>query len=229
MRHRRVREVMTSDAVSVAEDAAFKDIVRVMTERRISGLPVVDAEGVVVGVVSQIDLLHMAAQSRSRGGWRLSPSRRRVGAADPVAADLMTKPALTVEARAPLAEAIHLVVRHEIERLPVVDEAGRLVGIVSAGDLLRVYMRPDADLAAEIVHEVFEHALGVVVNPTTVRIDVTGGVVRLRGELERRSMIADAVRLVGEVDGVVGVIDELTYTVDDTHGGVPAGGHWPFV
>src|SRR5579862_7844566 len=97
MRHRRVREVMTIDVASVAEDAAFKDIVRIMTSRRISGLPVVDSGRAVVGVVSQADLLSTAAQPRTRARRRLWSSRRRTGAADPVAADLMTKPAVTVD------------------------------------------------------------------------------------------------------------------------------------
>ena len=128
---------------------------------------------------------------------------------------------MTVSADASVAEAARLPTHHGIKRLLVVDEAGRLVGIVSAGDLLRVFLRPDRELAEEIGREVFERGLGVVVNPATVHVEVREGVATLRGEPEYRSTAQAAVGLTRNVDGIVDVVDELTFAADDTHHQLP--------
>jgi len=213
---------MTTEVVVVHAQTPFKEVVRALDHDRISGVPVVDGDGVLVGVVSEADLLRNGLARDGRGGvarlarrWLgLGRSGKPAGVA---ARDLLTSPAVTVTADASVAEAARLLDRHGIKRLPVVDGAGRLVGIVSAGDLLRVFLRPDRELAHEISREVFERGLGVVVNPATVQVDVREGVATLRGELEYRSTAQAAVALARSVDGIVDVEDELAFAVDDTH------------
>jgi CBS domain-containing protein len=149
--------------------------------------------------------------------WRIEHRRRRTArakAAGDTAAELMTAPAVTVGPEASVAEAAKLLERHGIKRLPVVDEAGRLVGIASRADLLKVFLRSDEDIRREIREDVLLHTMWV--DPSTFTVDVRDGVVTLAGPLEFRSLIPIAVRLVHGVDGVVDVVDRLWFEVDDT-------------
>ena len=104
--------------------------------------------------------------------------------------------------------------RHQSRFLLVTDESGKLLGLVSARDLLRVFLRPDEDIKAEIVDDVLSRYLGT--NPVLVRVDVTDGVVSLAGELERKSMLAVLLPAVRAVDGVIDVEGQLGYAIDDT-------------
>jgi CBS-domain-containing membrane protein len=126
----------------------------------------------------------------------------------------MTAPAVTVSPDASVAEAARLLHRHGIKRMPVVDPPGPLLGIVSRPDLLKVFLRSDPDIAQEVRQEVFLRAMWV--NPDTVVAEVRDGVVTLTGQLERRSLIPIAVSLVHGLDGVVDVVDRLTFEVDDS-------------
>jgi CBS-domain-containing membrane protein len=132
----------------------------------------------------------------------------------------MTAPAVTIGPDASVAEAARLLHRHGIKRLPVVDPAGPLLGIVSRADLLKVFLRSDADTAREIRQQVLMRAMWM--NPGTVAIDVRDGVVTLTGQLERRSLIPIIVSLVRGLDGVVDVVDRLTFELDDTPIMVPS-------
>jgi CBS-domain-containing membrane protein len=191
--------------------------VRLLSERRVSALPVLDAARRVVGVVSEADLLRKEEFPEQPGGGRPFESRQRraarAKAAGDTAAELMTAPAVTVGADATVAEAAKVLSRHGVKRLPVVDEAGRLLGIASRVDLLKVFLRSDEDIRREVRDEVFQRVLWV--DPDGVAVEVRDGVVTLEGVLERRSLIPIAVRLVHGVDGVVDVVDRLTYEADD--------------
>jgi CBS domain-containing protein len=215
---RRVREVMTTEVATVGEGAPFKQIVRVLAKHRVSALPVLDADGRVVGVVSEADLLHKeefpaAPPARGRRAPRRPPAARAKAAAA-TAGELMTAPAVTVGAEATVAEAARLLERHGIKRLPVVDDAGRLVGIASRADLLRVFLRADEDIRREVLEDVLLHTMWV--DPDEFTVEVRDGVVTLAGPLDFRSLIPIAVRLVHGVDGVVDVVDRLWSEVDDT-------------
>jgi CBS domain-containing protein len=214
---RRVQEVMTTNVATVGEDAPFKQIVRALAERRISALPVLDAAGRVVGVVSEADLLHKEEfPERPDDRWRIEHRRRRIARAKAVgdtAAELMTAPAVTVEPEATVAEAATLLERHGIKRLPVVDDAGRLVGIASRADLLKVFLRSDQNIRREVLEDVLLHTMWV--DPDAFTVEVHDGVVTLAGPLEFASLIPIAVRLVHGVDGVVDVVDRLRFEVDD--------------
>ena len=186
---RRVRDVMTPEVVTVDEHASFKDIATLIAERRVSAVPVLDREGRVLGIVSEADLVLKEEFPEGPAGGRLFQGRRqredRAKAAGDTAAELMTAPAVTVGPDATVSEAARLLHRHGIKRLPVVDPAGPLLGIVSRADLLKVFLRPDADIAREIRQEVLLRSMWM--DPDTVVVDVRDGVVTLTGRLERRA------------------------------------------
>jgi CBS-domain-containing membrane protein len=221
---RRVRDVMTPVVVTVGERTSFKEIAATMAEHRVSALPVLDEAGRVAGIVSEADLLLKEEFPEGSAGGRLFQSRRlrveRVKAAGDTAAELMTAPAVTIGPDATVTEAARLLHRHGIKRMPVVDPAGPLLGIVSRADLLKVFLRTDAEIAQEIRQEVLVRAMWV--NPDTVTVEVRDGIVTLSGQLERRSLIPIAVSLVHGIDGVVDVVDRLTFELDDSPIMVPS-------
>jgi CBS domain-containing protein len=126
----------------------------------------------------------------------------------------MTSPAITVAMTATLTEAARLMERHDVKRLPVVDEHGNLAGIVSRRDLLRRYLRSDADIRADVINGVLSGVLWL--DPIEVEVAVVGGHVTLTGKVDRRSTANIAARLVRSLDGVVGLTDELEWGFDDT-------------
>jgi CBS domain-containing protein len=170
-------------------------------------------------MVSTADLLLKESRLDSGRLARLSPfgGRRRAKAAATLARDLMTTPAVTVGVDADVVDAAKLLEQHKITKLPVIDADGRLVGILGRGDLLRVFLRQDTAIAAEIEHEVFEHELGTPTTPAAISVRVRDGVVTLRGQLDFGSQIPSAIALTRRVDGVIAVISELTCQVDDRH------------
>ena len=221
---RRVRDVMTPEVVTVGEQASFKEIAATMAERRVSALPVLDDEGRVAGIVSEADLLLKEEFPEGSTSRRLFQGRRRrlerAKAAGATAAELMTAPAVTVGPDASVAEAARLLHRHQIKRMPVVDPAGPLLGIVSRADLLKVFLRGDDEIAREVRQDVLLRAMWV--DPDSVTVHVRDGVVTLTGQLERRSLIPIVVSLVHALDGVVDVVDRLSFEVDDSPIMVPS-------
>jgi CBS domain-containing protein len=131
----------------------------------------------------------------------------------------MTADPVTVRSDATVAEAARLMEQHHLSCVLVVDEAGKLAGTVGPRDLLRVFLRPDSEIRAEVIGEVLVRYLGT--NPALIEVDVTDGVVTLAGEVERKSMLAAVIPAIRAVDGVVDAEGHLTYTIDDTHLPVP--------
>jgi CBS domain-containing protein len=214
---RKVRSVMTSDVVTVAEQAPFVELVRLLAVHKVSALPVVDGDGRVIGIVSEADLLRKEEyQDDQDGPHLLERHRRRIArakAAGHTAVDVMSAPVVTVSPEASVPVAARLLARHGIKRLPVVDDAGRLVGIVSRADLLRLFLRDDEAIRREIAEQVLFQALWI--DPLTVRVTVNDGIVTLAGQLERKSLIPMVVHLTRMVPGVVDVVSQLTFELDD--------------
>jgi CBS domain-containing protein len=214
----RVRDIMTTGVVSVEEHASYRDVLDLLAEHRISGVPVVDYFGHVTGVVSESDLMHRVDGDEPASGRRLFRGRRsrqisaKITAS--MAGELMNAPAVTVLADTPLGEAARLLESEGIKRLPVTDELGRLVGIVTRGDVLRVFLRGDDQIRADVVDDVLDRVL--TVEPGTVRVTVDRGVVDLAGRMDRRTDTQLAVQLVRTVPGVVDVVNRLTFEFDDT-------------
>ena len=221
---RRVRDVMTQEVVTVNEHASFKEVATLIAKHRVSALPVLDREGRVLGIVSEADLVLKEEYPQGPPEGRLFQSRRqrqaRAKAAGDTAAELMTSPAVTVGPDASVAEAARLLHRHGIRRMPVVDPAGPLLGIVSRADLLKVFLRSDADIAQEIREQVLRRAMWM--DPDTIVVDVSDGVVTLMGQVERRTLIPITVGLVHGIDGVVDVVDRLSFELDDAPIMVPS-------
>jgi CBS domain-containing protein len=226
---RRVSSVMTRDVVIVTEEASFVDIVRLIARHKVSALPVVDAAGLVVGIVSEADLLRKEEyQEEQQEGQHWFESRRhraaRAKATGRTAAELMTSPAVTIDPEATVPLAAKLMARHGVKRLPVVDEQGKLVGIVSRADLLRMFLRDDEEIGDEVAEEVLLH--GLWIDPRTVMVTVRDGIVTLEGQLERKSLVGMAVHLTRMVPGVVEVISRLTFELDDDRLEMPRGRFW---
>jgi CBS domain-containing protein len=215
---------MTREVVTVDEDTPFKEIVGLMADCGVSALPVVDADGRVVGIVSEADLVRREEFPEGPPEGQLFEGRRRrearAKAAGATAVELMTSPAVTVGPDASIAEAARLLHRHHIKRLPVLDPAGPLLGIVSRADLLKVFLRADADLATDVRQRVLRRTMAI--DPDTVAVEVRDGVVTVGGRLERSSLIPILVSLVRGLDGVVDVVDRLSFETDDTPFMVPS-------
>jgi CBS domain-containing protein len=213
----RVRDVMTTRVVAVRKGATFKDIVALLTKYRVSAFPVLDDQGVVVGVVSEADLLSkealvaaMGRQAVRLGHIAGSPHRGAlVKAAAVTAADLMTKPPVVVTPDEPVTSAARLMYHARVKRLPVVGEAGQLVGIVSRADVLSVYSHPDEEIRQEITKNVIMNEF--LADPDRFAVTVSGGVVTLEGHPETTARGRDLVAETWHVEGVVSVRDRLTY------------------
>lgn len=218
-----VADVMTYGAVSVAEDTPFKEIVETLEAHGINAVPVIDRSNRVIGLVTSADLVpkieFAGAHDRSHlfEGRKHREARRKSDAT--AAAELMTTPATTVLPQTSLVDATKIM-NGGLKRLPVVDELGRLVGMVTRKDMLKVYQRSDADVGADIATAVLTNLVGV--EPWQVRTAVHDGTVTLTGQVDRRSLVADVVREVERVDGVVAVTSELGYLVDDVDAGAEA-------
>ncbi|MFE1383395.1 CBS domain-containing protein [Streptomyces sp. NPDC058740] len=205
-----VADVMTNKVVAVLPGAEFKEIVTAMERWKVTAVPVVEGEGRVLGVVSEADLLLKEEFHDHRLG--LIEQMRRLDATAKAgshrAEDLMTSPAVTVVPEASLPRAARLMATHHVKRLPVVDASGVIQGIVSRADLLKVFLRSDDDLAAEVRRDVVEQLFPLSRHRIDVHVD--DGVVTLSGEVRDSTRIALAERLSQAVEGVVDVRCELT-------------------
>ena len=202
---RTVGSVMTQTVITVTPETSFKDAVRLLRRRRVSGLPVVDAKGNLVGIVSEADAY--LVESRPH---RLD--RARSAALD--VASAMTRDVTTVRPDFPVALAAREMHTRGFKRLPVVDEKGKLVGIVSRGDLLKVFLRTDRDLRSDIRRLV--DSAQIRLGGPGIKLTVSGGIVDLAGNLESKTRLEALVRAISEIDGVVGVRSKAAFDVDDS-------------
>jgi CBS domain-containing protein len=212
-----VADVMRDHVVAVREKARGGEILGAMRRFHITSVPVIDAEGRVIGLISVNDLL-VADDDFQRGNGALGRFRRRAGGPERsgrVATDLMSVPPITVTATTPARDAARAMYRHRVHQLPVVDpRTGRLTGIVTRSDLLAVYERPDEDIRREILYDIVRDTLAM--DPERFSVSVVGGTVTICGELERRSAALRLAHAIQHVGGVIAVIDHLTHRADDT-------------
>jgi len=205
-----VSDVMTRPVAAIGCGAGFKEVVRTMREWHVSALPVLGGDGRVIGIVSEADLLPKE-EFRDSDPDRYTQRHRladlaKAGAVS--AGDLMTAPALTTRPDATLAQAARTMARARIKRLPVVDGSGMLRGIVSRGDLLKVFLRDDEEIAEEIRREIVAYLLP---GPeSAIRVEVLDGVAKVGGRIRDTSLVPAAARLIRAVEGVVDVEFELT-------------------
>ena len=212
---RRVSDVMTTTVVTVDRITPYQDIDRLLTRHRISGMPVLKMGREVVGVVSETDLLAAEDETRRQARMASSMGRRWHLRKQPhvrlTAGALMTSPAITIGPDATIPGAARLMNTHHISRLPVIDEDGKLIGIVGRRDLLSVFLRPDADVAHDARQVLDELSLA---DPKEVIAEVRHGVVTLTGVMRPESgheqdLMSLALRLIWDIDGVVDVVNRL--------------------
>jgi CBS domain-containing protein len=214
----KVGDVMTREVVTVPPGASLKEAAQLLVDNRISGLPVVNSEGGVIGILSEGDLLFKEKGGpgvRRRFPWLVDSlavaDRAKLEAR--VVGEAMTAPAQTIAADRPIAAAAGLMIEHRINRLPVVED-GKLVGIVTRADLVRAFVRTDAEIAKEIRGDIITRALWL--DQKGVQVEVANGEVTLIGHLDRRSDAELLPVLVAKVPGVVAVRSQLTWAVADS-------------
>jgi CBS-domain-containing membrane protein len=208
-----VRDVMTTRVLAVTPKTDFRQISTIFREYRVSACPVINDAGQVVGVVSEADLLHKAADTEFPAGlirlqWKLSEESKATAV---TAGELMTTPAVTINAEAPVTVAAKAMQDRGLKRLPVVDDGGKLIGIVSRVDVLSVYERPDSAIEAYI-QRIIDTEFGL--KPEQIRVTVMAGIVTLTGRVDRRDAALHLVARARHVDGVIATRDRLT--ISDT-------------
>ena len=215
MKQTTVADVMTRKVVAVRDGAGFKEIVDAMRNAHVSALPVVDAESHVIGVVSEGDLL---VKEAAVAGQRKA-TRRHAGGADKatevLAIGLMTQPAVTIGRDATVAQAARVMSSKKIRRLPVVDDWGRLMGIVSQLDVLSVYSRDDCDIRGDVLDIATRQ---FALDPYVVEVTVKSGIVTLTGPIEIPASAPYLLDDIRHVEGVVDVRDRLSYPRDGRSG-----------
>jgi len=214
MRMKTVQDVMSALPVSVSKTASFREIAARLRECRVSAFPVLDADGKVIGVVSEADLLvKEAVADEPHVIWGLLAgivhNAARAKASALTAAELMTSPAVTIGPDDTVEHAARLMYDRKVKRLPVIDQAGRPVGIISRSDVLAVFDRTDAEIREEIVSQVLTGRS----EPSWYSVIVKDGVVTLEGTPETIAIGRDLVRRARRVQGVIGVRDRLAYPV----------------
>ena len=174
-----VRDVMTTGVIAVRGDTSFKEMAAMLGSSRVSGFPVIDRAGKVLGVVSETDMLIKEADRASHpevfAGLRRSRDLQK--AAGVTAAELMTSPPVTIGPEEPVQHAAFLMYDRAVERLPVVDEAGHLVGIVSQVDVLSIFSRPDEEIRREVTDLVTQP--NFLMDPEDLEVTVEDGIVTL--------------------------------------------------
>ncbi|MFE3389945.1 CBS domain-containing protein [Streptomyces anulatus] len=196
---------MTDEVVTVERATPSADVAGLLARHAINGVPVMGEDDHVMGLVSASDLLSRQA---------------------PTAGRLMSSPAVTVYAEQTVAEAARLMTRRGCERLPVVDDEERLVGMVTRRDLLGFFLRPDSEVELRIRDDVLSGVLRLQAD--AVQVHVLDGVVVLAGRLPHRSLIRTALALTSRTEGVVAVVNRISVHPDDTSSPQkPDAASWP--
>jgi CBS domain-containing protein len=223
VREHTVEDVMTREVIAAPQETPFTELVRLMQEHRVSGVPVVDGGGKLFGIVTEADLLiaeEEQVEQRGRGRslleWFVHPKRLAAAQArseDLRVRDVMTPEVVTATPEMRVRDAVKVLLDAGVKRLPVVDGDGRVVGIASRRDLLKPFLRSAEDINEEIVQEVVLRAMWL--DPAAIGVEVNRGVVTLEGQVDRKSTKQILAEMVRRVDGVVGVEDRVTYEQDD--------------
>ena len=198
-----VGAVMTRDVVTIDPQTSFKTCVRLMRTHGVGALPVL-AESRLVGIVTLTDLMLKEFRPTVRERYE----RPDGGPGLLTAEGLMTGAVVTVGPDEPLVTAVRLMFEHRVNRLPVVDAAHGLVGLISRSDILRAFLRSDVSIRREVNDDLLADLS--LVGRGRITPEVRDGVVTLEGEVEPGALTSVLLRLVASVPGVVGVRNHLT-------------------
>ena len=204
-----VRDLMTTDVVAVAPETSVRDAARMMFRYRVSGLPVVDSEDHVLGIITEGDFLALEVQ------------RAESGVVPEAVRDAMSHSVLSVPADLEVLEAARYMQSHDVKRVVVVEES-KMVGILSRFDIVAAFTRPDDLIEDEIREDLIRRVL--FVDPATVDVSVANGIVRFVGSIGTRTEARLVEELARRLDGVVDVQNDLTWRLDDTEGVGPVSG-----
>ena len=185
--------------------------------QRVSAFPVIDADNKVIGVVSEADLLTKQALEgtvpRTLQSLTRQSVRSQVNAV--TAADLMTRPAVTVGPDEPVTRAARLMYDRRVKRLPVTSDDGTLIGIVTRSDVLSVYSRPDAEIQHRVTQDLILDTF--LCDPATFTATVKDGIVTIEGTPETSPVGHDIIDAIRHMEGVVAVRDRLSYPMDSPY------------
>lgn len=214
-RQRTVQEIMSTPVATVQDTDTYKHIVEVLLSREISAVPVVSAGGELLGIVSEADMM-LKAEGEVPGEilHPIKHHRRQAKVEKVFAGELMTRRTITVTTDTLVAQAARTMQKAGVKRLVVVDGKGRPCGIVSRGDVLKIFLRKDAEIRDEVIEGVVKQDM--MIDTVGIEVRVYDGLVTLTGEVERASDIGRLERLVFAVDGVVDVRSSLDFRRDDT-------------
>ena len=209
-----VKDVMSTHVIAARQSAPYKELAAMLRNQRVSAFPVIDDDNKVIGVVSESDLLAKEALEGTVPMTLQSMTRQRVQSQvnGVTAADLMTKPVVTIGPDEPVTHAARLMYNQRVKRLPVVSDDGTLIGIVTRSDVLSVYGRPDADIQREVIQDLIQGTYRS--DPGRFTVTVKDGIVTIEGTPETTAVGHDIIGTARHVEGVVAVRDRLSYPSD---------------
>ncbi|MEE8496966.1 MAG: CBS domain-containing protein [Acidimicrobiia bacterium] len=212
----KVRDLMTTDPLTVSADTLLKEAARTMVRNKVSGLPVM-SDGALIGIVTEGDFLRQEANRDQPYRFSLLDALFGEGSVDPPAveavAEVMTENVITIRPEATIGEAARVMANKRVKRLPVIDEDGALIGIISRADVVNAFTKPDEIIEDEVREDIVRRLL--FLDPEDVGVSVEEGVVTLDGEMENRTEAHLLEELTRRVEGVVRVDSKLTFLVDD--------------
>ena len=212
----KVRDLMTTDPLTVSPDTLLKEAARTMVRSKVSGLPVL-VDGALVGIVTEGDFLRQEANRGQPYRFSLLDALFGEGPSDAPAAEtvveVMTEMVISTTPEVTIGEAARVMANKRVKRLPVVDEDGVLIGIISRADVVNAFTKPDEIIEDEISEDIVRRLL--FLDPEEVGVAVDDGVVTLEGEMENRTEAHLLEELTRRVEGVVRVDSQLTFLVDD--------------
>ncbi len=200
-----VVDLMTTEVIAVSRDTGLREAARLMFRNRVSGLPVTEPDGTLIGIITEADFLRLEVE-------------RQEGARDQVATvgEVMSIGVVTIRPEMEIYEAAKIMAVQEVRRLPVVDDDNRLLGVISRADIVSIFTRPDDVIEDEIREDLLRRVL--FIDPDELGVSVTNGVVALSGEVGTRAEASMLEELTNRLDGVFGVETKLTWLhadVDD--------------
>jgi CBS domain-containing protein len=212
-----VRDVMSTHVIAARQSAGYKEMAVMLRDQRVSAFPVIDDDNKVIGVVSETDLLTKEALEGTVPSTLEGLTRQRVQSQvnAVTAADLMTKPAVTIGPDRPVTDAARLMFDRRVKRLPVVSDDGTLIGIVTRSDVLSVYSRPDTEIQRQVIQDL---VLGTFMgDPDRFTVTVKDGIVTIEGTPETSQVGHDIIDTIRHMEGVVTVRDRLSYPTDSPY------------
>lgn len=220
----KARDIMTTNVLMVRPDAPVREVATLMTERHVSGVPVISADNKIVGIVSQSDLLHrkeLGTEARRKWWLRVfgdsdTMAREYTKAHGLKAQDVMTRHVTSVQEDAELADVAAILDRNKIKRVPVVRD-GKVVGIIARSDLVKALSKSPATASSANVdngtlHRTLTDKIRSLpwLETSFLNVVVNDGVVRLWGYVGSNDQRRALRVLVEETEGVKSVEDNLT-------------------